>query len=140
MAVTTWGVNDANAVKVWSKVLDAEVLKETYFSRFISSSSMSLAHEKTEFGSGKGDEVKYNLRYLLSGRGVTEGQTLEGNEESLAIYQDSLRLGYLRHGVRFKSDITIDDQRVLFDTRGEAKDAMKDWFPERLNSIRAVAA
>ena len=135
MAVTTWGVNDANAVKVWSKVLDAEVLKETYFSRFISTSAMSLAHQKTELSAGKGDEVKYNLRYLLNGRGVTEGQVLEGNEETLSIYQDSLRLGYLRHGVRTKSDITIDAQRVLFDTRAEAKDAMNDWFPDRLDTV-----
>lgn len=135
MAVTTWGVNDASAVKFWSKTLDAEVLKETYYERFISSSAMSLAVQKTEFSNGKGDEVKFSLRYLLNGRGVTEGQVLEGNEESLSLYQDSLRLGYLRHGVRFKSDVTIDDQRVPFNTRSEARDAMKDWFPDRLDTV-----
>lgn len=135
MATTTWGVNDANAVKLYSKQLDAEVLKETYFSRFISTGAMSLAHQKTELSSDKGDEVKYNLRYLLSGRGVTEGQVLEGNEETLSIYQDSLRLGYIRHAVRFKSDVTIDAQRILFNQRQEAKDAMNDWFPDRLDTV-----
>ena len=135
MAVTTWGVNDASAVKLWSKVLDAEVLKETYYERFIGTGTMGLAVQKTEFSSGKGDEIKYSLRYLLNGRGVTEGQVLEGNEESLSLYQDSLRLGYLRHGVRFKSDVTIDDQRIPFNTRSEARDAMKDWFPQRLDFV-----
>lgn len=135
MAVTTWGVNDASAVKLWSKVLDAEVLKETFYERFVSTSAMSLATQKTELDQGKGDQVKFSLRYLLNGRGVGEGQVLEGNEESLSIYQDSLNLGYVRHGVRFKSDVTIDDQRVPFNTRAEAKDAMKDWFPQRLDTV-----
>lgn len=135
MATTTWGVNDANAVKLYSKELDAEVLKQTYYARFMSTSGMSLAHEKTEFQSNKGDEVKYNLRFLLNGRGVVEGQVLEGNEETLSIYQDSVRLSELRHGVRFKSDVTIDAQRILFNQRKEAKDAMNDWFPNRLDTV-----
>lgn len=135
MAVTTWGVNDASAVKFWSKTLDAEVLKETFYERFIGSSATSLATQKTEFSNGKGDEVRYSLRYLLNGRGVGEGQVLEGNEEALSIYQDSLRLSELRHAVRFKSDVTIDDQRVPFNTRSEARDAMKDWFPDRLDTV-----
>ena len=135
MAVTTWGVNDASAVKLWSKVLDSEVLKETYYERFIGTSATSLAMQKTEFNSSKGDQVKFSLRYLLNGRGVTDGQVLEGNEESLSIYQDSINLGYLRHGVRFKSEVTIDDQRIPFNTRSEAKDAMKDWFPDRLDKV-----
>lgn len=135
MAVTRWGVNDANAVKLFSKVLDAEVLKETFYERFTGTGAMSLIHIKTELNKGRGDEVKYNLRYLLSGRGVGEGQPLVGNEEALSIYQDSLKLGYLRHGVRFASEYTIDAQRINFDMRNEARDAMKDWFPERLDTI-----
>lgn len=135
MAVTRWGVNDANAVKIWSKALDAEVPKETYYERFTSPSAQSLIHVKTELNRNSGDEVKYNLRYLLNGRGVGEGQTLVGNEESLSIYQDSLKLGYLRHGVRFASEDTIDAQRINFNMRSEARDAMKDWFPNRLDTI-----
>lgn len=135
MAVTTWGVNDASAVKLWSKVLDAEVLKETYYERFAGTSAMSLINIKTELNRSDGDEVKFSLRYLLSGRGVGEGQPLVNNEEALSIYQDSLKLGYLRHGVRFKSEVTIDAQRIPFNIRSEARDAMKDWWPDRLDTI-----
>lgn len=135
MAVTSWGVNDASAVKLWSKVLDAEVLKETYYERFTGTSGMSLINVKTELNRSEGDQVKYTLRYLPNGRGVGEGQPLVGNEEALSYYQDSINLGYLRHAFRFKSEVTIDAQRIPFDVRSDARNAMKDWFPERLDTI-----
>ncbi len=135
MAVTRFGVGDANTVKIWSKIVEAEALKETFYARFTGTSSTALAHQKTEIGRDKGDEVKFNLRTLLTGRGVGEGSVLEGNEESLSLYQDSVKLGQLRHATRFQSPKTIDAQRVLIDMRKESKDGLVDWVPERLDTV-----
>ena len=35
-------------------------------------------------------KVTFGLRMQLSGAGVTENETLEGNEESLTTYSDSI--------------------------------------------------
>jgi len=46
MATTAYGVNDALAVKLWSKGLEAEVLKKTWVSKFMGKGSNSLIQIK----------------------------------------------------------------------------------------------
>lgn len=134
MAVERFGVNNALAVKLWSRRMDVEALKETFYARFIGSSSNSLAQELTETKKGKGDSITWGLRALGSAPGVTEGQVLEGNEESVQHYTDSLLINELRYGVRVKGEDTIDAQRVQMDLREEAYDQAKDWWSERLDT------
>jgi N4-gp56 family major capsid protein len=135
MATTTYGVNDALTVKLWAKTLAVEALKETYIGRFIGTSPSSLIHMKTELSKGAGDRVTFGLRMQLNGDGVTEGQTLEGNEESLTTYSDNLLINELAHAVRVKNNGTIDAQRVPFNLREEAKDGLKDWFAGRIDQV-----
>lgn len=135
MATTTYGVNDAYAVKLWAKKLAKEALKQTYIERFIGTGSSSLIHEKTDLSKGSGDRLTFGIRMQLTGAGVTEGQVLEGNEESLTTYSDSLLINELAHAVRVKSNNTIDAQRVPYDLREEAKDGLVDWFAGRMDQI-----
>lgn len=135
MAATSYGVNDTLAVKLWSKTLTVEALKETYISRFIGESASSLIQMKTETSKGTGDKVTFGLRMQLSGNGVTESQVLEGNEETLTTYSDALYINELAHAVRVKSENTIDAQRVPFNLRSEAKDGLKDWFAGRIDQV-----
>jgi N4-gp56 family major capsid protein len=133
MATTTYGVNDALAVKLWSEKLAAEALKATPIAPLIGKSANSIIQHKTETSKGKGDKITYGLRVQLKGRGVTEGETQEGNEESLTTYSDSLYINELSHAVRVKNEQTIDNQRILFDVRTEAKDGLRDWYADRLS-------
>ena len=135
MAVTTFGTNDALAVKLWAKALTVEALAETYIQRFIGEGSNSLIHQKTDFSTKAGDSLTFGLRGLLTGRGVTENQVLVGNEESLTTYSDKLVINELRHAVRVRNKGTIDDQRVTFDMRKEAKDGLVEWFSDRYDQI-----
>ncbi len=135
MATTTYGVNDALTVKLWAKSLAVEALKETYIGRFIGSSPSSLIHMKQELSKGAGDRITFGLRMQLNGDGVTEGQTLEGNEESLTTYSDNLLINELAHAVRVKNNGTIDAQRVPFNLREEAKDGLKDWYAGRIDQV-----
>lgn len=134
MATERFGVNDPKAIKLWSRQMEVEVLKETHFQEFIGSTPTSLAQEKTETSKGDGDAITFSLRALMSGEGKTEGEVLEGNEESLAHYSDKLTINELRHAVKVKGKQTIDAQRVSFDLRAEAYDGLKDWFAERLDT------
>lgn len=135
MAGNAFGVNDASAVKLWSKMLAAEIPEQTYIGRFMGTSANSLFQQKTETSKSEGDQIKFSLRMLASGDGTSEGETQEGNEESLTLYQDSLLINELGHAHRVKKPGTIDAQRISFDMRDEAKESLKDWWARRLDQM-----
>jgi hypothetical protein len=71
MSTTTYGVNDALAVKLWSKRLAVEVSKATAIAPLIGKSSNSIIQLKDETQKGKGDKVTFGLRTQLTGDGVS---------------------------------------------------------------------
>lgn len=135
MATTTYGVNDTLSNKLWAKKLTAEALKQTWFGKFMGSSPNSMIHVKTEPSKAAGDKVTFGLRMQLAGDGVTEAQILQGNEESLTTYADSIYINELMHAVRVKNETSIDAQRVPFNLRDEAKDGLRDWFANRFDTV-----
>lgn len=140
MATTTYGVNDALAVKLWSKKLAEEVSKATPIAPLMGTSSNSIIQLKTETNKGKGDKVTFGLRRQLVGDGVSESQILEGNEEALTTYSDSIFINELAYAVRVKNEGTIDAQRVPFSLRQEAKDGLVDWYADRLSMMFFIQA
>lgn len=133
MAITSFGTNDPLAVKLWSKSLDVEALKYTEIYPLIGDDANSIIHRKTETSKGPGDKVTYGLRMQLVGAGFTENQLAEGNGESLTIFSDSIVINELGHVVGVKSANTIDQQRVPFDLREEARDGLADWYAKRFS-------
>jgi len=132
MATTAYGVNHPLAVKLWAKKLYQEALKETYAQRFIGTSKNSLIYERDETSKSAGDKVTVGLRMQLTGAGIEGDSTLEGQEESLTTYDDSLLINQLRHAVR--SDGKMSEQRVPFSVREEAMDGLKDWWADRIDT------
>lgn len=132
MAVTSYGVNHAQAVKLWAKDLEAEALKLCWVSRFIGSSSDSLIQIKDDTSKQAGDRIRFSLRMQLGGAGVQGDDTLEGNEEALSIYYDDLTINQLRHGVR--SGGKMSEQRVPFIVRKEAKMGLADWWADKIDT------
>lgn len=135
MSTTTYAVNDPLAVKLWSKRLDVEVLPDTHFKRFMGTTAASLAQEMTETKKGPGDSITWGIRMLAEGEGKSEGETLEGNEESLTKYHDAMVINELRHAHRVRSEKTIDAQRVPYDLREECYESLKDWYADRLDTV-----
>lgn len=133
MALTSYGVNHALAVKLWSKKLDVEVLKETEIANYMGEDSNSLLQIKTETQKSAGDKVTFGLRMQLTGSGVSGDNTLEGNEEELSTYADAVYIDQLRHAVR--SNGKASEQRVHFSVRQEALDGLKDWWTDRIATI-----
>lgn len=135
MSVTTYGVNDALANKLWSKKLDAETSKATAIAPLIGKSANSIIQLKDETQKAAGDKVTFGLRTQLVGDGVTEGETLEGNEEALSTYKDDIFINELAHAVRVKNEQTIDAQRVPFSLREEANAGLVDWYADRMSMM-----
>lgn len=132
MSTNTFSTSDANRVQLWARRLEVEALKATPIAPLMGTDANSIIHVKNELTKDTGDKVTFNLRMQLSGDGKSENETLEGNEEAFTLYSDSLVVNELRHAVRVKGDLSIHTQRVAFDLRMEAKDALKDWMARRL--------
>jgi N4-gp56 family major capsid protein len=133
MATTNIALNDALAVKLWSKKLDHEALKFTDIAPLIGDDPNSIIHRKTELQKGPGDQITYGIRMQLSGAGFTENQLAEGNGEALSTYSDALVINELGHVVGVKSKNSIDQQRVPWDLRDEAKGGLSDWYAKRFS-------
>ena len=117
MSSTDFGVNDALAVKLWSRTLSLQALDATDIKPLIGEDENAVIQLKTETGKGPGDQVTFGLQVQLQGAGFTENELAEGNGESLSIYSDALVINELGHVVGVKSENTIDAQRVPFDLR-----------------------
>lgn len=88
MAATSYGVNDSLAVKLWSKRLSVEVLKNTWLMKFAGEDTSNIIQIKDETQKSAGDQITYGLRMQLTAQGILGDGTLEGNEESLTTYSD----------------------------------------------------
>lgn len=132
MAMTVYGVNAPEAVKLWSAELYREALKKTWFKDFIGESKDSIIVNKTDFKKSAGDRLTVTLRMQLTGDGVLGDNTLEGNEEALATFTDNLFINQQRHAVRSGGKMT--EQRIPWSIREEAKDGLSDWFANRYDT------
>lgn len=132
MADTSYMVNDPLTVKLWSKMLNVEVLKVCFLSQFMGKAATSLIQVKDETQKSAGDKVTYGLRMQLTGGGVLGDSTLEGEEENLVTHNDSVVINQLRHAVR--SGGRMSQQRVTHDIRQEALDGLGDWFADRVDT------
>lgn len=137
MAKTGFTTNSAETKKLWEEKLFRDSVKQSYFSRFMGSGPDAVMQVKTDLEKERGDRIRFTLRNRLSGGGVTEGQTLEGNEESLASSTWDLTLTQLRHAVR--DDGAMSRQRGVFSISEESVSALKDWQTEKIDELAFTA-
>lgn len=134
MSKTGIATGNTLAKKLFEEKLFRDARKESYFvQRFFSSSGDNLVYEKSDLVKGKGESIVFGLRMRLSGAGVTEGDTLEGNEEALSFHNYTLTLSQYRHAVR--DDGAMTRQRTAFDIAKEHEMAIKDWQTEKIDSL-----
>lgn len=131
MAKTEYGLNHPMAVKVWTRKLEHEMLKETFIGKIMGGSD-SIVQVKDELAKGPGDRITIGLRMQLAGAGIQGDSTLEGFEEALSVYHDNVFIDQLRHAVR--SAGKMSEQRVPFDVRNEAMMGLTDWWADRLDT------
>lgn len=134
MGTTSYPVNDALAVKLWSRVLDHEALKYTDIAPLIGDDENSIIHRQDALSKGPGDQITYAIVMQLSQLGFSENQLAEGNGETLTTYSDALLINELMAVVGVKSRRTIDQQRVPWDLRNTAKGRLGDWYRKRYST------
>jgi len=133
MADTNYGLNHPLAIKKWAPSLMREALKKTHAMQFMSKGKDSIVTIKTDLTtSDGGDRIRVGIRSQLGGRGVQGDNTLEGNEEALETFNQDVYIDQLRHASR--SAGKMSEQRVPFSVRDEARDALADWWSDRIDT------
>lgn len=131
MAITAFGTNDSQTVKIWSALTMREALKATLFEKFLGTGKDAILQRMTELEKSAGDQIKYDLLMQMSGDGVTGDNRLRDNEEALVYYQDTVTIDQLRHAHAFRR---MSQQRTLHNMRMDAKGNLADWFAGKMDS------
>lgn len=132
MGATSFATGDALAVKLWSKKVSVEALKQTWVFKFMGKDDNSLIQIYDDTSKGPGDRIRIPLRRLLQGAGVSGDNTLEGQEERITYYNDDVYINQLRHAVREGGRFTR--QLVPFDIREHARLSLQDWWADRVDT------
>lgn len=132
MAVTSFATGDALAVKLWSKKVSVEALKQTWVYKFMSKDDNSVIQIFDDTQKSAGDRIRVPLRRLLSAAGVQGDATLEGAEERITYYSDDVFINQLRHAVREGG--RFSRQLVPFDVREHARMSLQDWWADRIDT------
>ena len=95
MAVTAFGTNDAQTVKIWSSLTLREALKATLTDKIMGTGKTAIIGRLTELEKSAGDQIKYDLLMQMTGSGVTGDNRMRDNEEALVYYQETVEIDQL---------------------------------------------
>lgn len=132
MAALSFVTGDNLAVKLWSKKVSVEALKQAWVFKFIGRDDRSVIQLFDETSRSAGDRVRIPLRRLATGRGVQDGTTLEGAEERMVFHDDDLFIRQLRHALRISG--RFSQQLVPFEIREHMRPTLQDWHADRLDT------
>lgn len=95
---------------------------------YMGTSAASVIQVKENLMKMRGDTIVCGLAQGLDGAGVSGNSQLEGNEEAMSFYSQSIAINQYRNAVLL--DGIMDQQRVAFNLRNEARDALAIWMAQ----------
>lgn len=115
---------DALRPELWQKALYEDVMRGLYFVEggLMGEDNNNIIQVKTDLQKNKGDTITVGLTTRLSGSGVSGDNELEGNEEAISAYSDSIAIDQKRFAVRLTG--SLDEQKNAYDMRMDAKDKL----------------
>lgn len=129
MAKTIIGLNDAKAVKRFSAFLATDTARKSYFNKkFMGEgveSEMPIQILR-QLESDGGEQISYDLVMQQKMEPVEGDETLEGKEEDLSFFSDSVYIDQARGGVNTGGRMTR--KRTIHDLRKIARTKQSDWW------------
>ena len=129
MAKTIVGLGDPKAVRKYSAFLAVDVGRQSYFNRKFMGTGIeaqtpiqTLPHLENDAG----DSISYDLVMQLRMQPIEGDRILEGNEEDLKFYTDSLYIDQARGGVNTGGKMTR--KRTIHDLRKVARARQSEWW------------
>lgn len=127
-------------VELWAKTLWTELNNELWWKDKIGDGITNVVQRKTDLQAAKGHKILFGLRPRLTSSGQKAAQTnytrkdeLEGKEEDMTFYGDSVTISYYRHAVKHPGQFYV--QKVPFDVKFNMKEALKVWAVEKLDGL-----
>ena len=114
-------------VQQWDDKFFVEHIQENRFAMEMGTSENSIIQVKEDLTKKNGDSLTYALVNRLTGAGVENGATLEGNEEEMDSRSFKLTIKERANGVRVT---TWENQISAIDLRQAAKMTLKTWALE----------
>jgi len=116
--------------KLWRKELFKDVMDENYFAQsgLMGEGENNIVQVLNDLKKESGDTITVPLTAKLSGKGVAGDSELEGNEESINPYSESISINQMRNAVRLTG--RYDEKRNVYDMYMDAKDKLKIWGSE----------
>jgi N4-gp56 family major capsid protein len=130
MADTT--VSSANRVQQWADDEFFEYVRKNPLKFLMGTSVNSPIQVKEELTKKAGDRITFPLVSRLTGAGVTDDATLEGNEEALDNYGHQVTVHQLRHGVVVGE---YEQIKTKIDLLNAAKIMLRLWNMEQLRDL-----
>lgn len=132
MANTT--SNSSLRQQLWDKELFADAMDKLFFmSRsMIGEGENFVVQTKSDLKKQKGDRINFGMGQKLSGDGVTGDSELEGNEEAITYYNDTVLIDQIRNAVRLTG--RLDEQKAANNLRMDAKEKGSIWIAEFLEN------
>lgn len=123
MAPFAIGSADAQAVKVWSKLLMMQVLYKCYYGRFASTSGNMPFQIVQDLTRGAGDQIKYDMLAQMSDFGKNKNDAIEGAESNLTYYQDDIDIEQKRIAHAW---FRMSQQRTIHQLRKDSMQNIRD--------------
>ena len=130
MADTT--VASANRVQQWADDEFFEYTRKNPLNRYMGSGENSIIQVKEELTKDPGDRITFSLVSRLTGTGVADDATLEGNEEALGNYGHQVTVHQIRNGVVVGKYERI---KTKIDLLAAAKVMLRMWNMEQLRDL-----
>lgn len=110
--------------EIWQKELYRDVMDGLFFVQrnMMGTETNNVIQVKDELSKNQGDRVTFGLSAKLSGAGISGDAELEGNEESISSFAESVLIDQKRFGVRLTGK--LDEQTAAYDMRMDAKEKL----------------
>src|SRR6266850_1110215 len=120
---------DALRQELWSKELLDDVMRDVKnIMRFMGEDGNNVIQVNRDLEKSKGDTETFGLVARLASDGVTGDDELEGNEEAMTSYNQSVLIDQIRNAVRLKGK--LDAQKVVYDQIKVARGNLQTWMKE----------
>lgn len=115
---------DALRQELWEKQLFADIIDGLYFneSGLMGEDENNIIQVKADLMKEPGDTDTVGLTAKLTSAGVSGDDELEGNEEAINSYSDSVLIDQKRFAVRLKGK--LDEGKVAYSMRTDAKNKL----------------
>jgi len=135
MAVTSIATSHDLTQEAWEAKLYKKAQENTFFGKFKGVGQDSIIQVKRQLEKTIGDAITFGLSDSIRGTaGVTGNTPLEGhdgsnyvvNNEEMVFHDQRVVIDQIRNSVKIAGK--MDEKRVAFNMREEAKDKLTDWL------------